>query len=238
MKPGRLPNGARPNANARVWAVPTDAWLPGVPALEDLRRTAAVFNSFANADTSWLRLIEDTRPGIDLGRADHRDLMLRWLNTWGCRIRYPRPGEPAPFDAALLAWWETFADALPTSSLARLSDDQIEAAGAAFEDLAQVPVSQGSIRRVLGPTAASKALYALAPVAIMPWDAAIAKRMHTRRDGEAFARHLRLGREWAAAVIAESGGDETEVPAMVGRPIASLAKLIDEYLYVTITMEG
>jgi hypothetical protein len=218
--------------------VPTATTVPPAPTLADLRRTATVFNSFANADTTWLRLTEDTKPGIDLGRADHRQLMLRWLNTWGCRIRYPRPGEPAPFDASLAAWWETFGDTLPQTSLTLLSDNQIDAIAAAFDDLARVPVSQGKVRRALGPTAASKALYALRPAAIMPWDAAIAKRMHTVRDGGAFGRHLRLGREWAATVIAEAGGDEAAVPAMVCRPIVSLAKLLDEYLYVTITMKG
>jgi hypothetical protein len=58
------------------------------------------------------------------------------------------------------------------------------------------------------------------------------------RDGAAFGRHLRLGRAWAAAIIAESGGDEDAVPGLVGRPAMSLAKILDEYLYVTITMPG
>lgn len=60
--------------------------------------------------------------------------------------------------------------------------------------------------------------------------------MHGGRDGAAFARHLHLGRGWALSVIGQSGADENAVPALVGRPLVSLAKILDEYLYVAITM--
>lgn len=194
-----------------------------------------MFNGFANADTSWLRLVESTKPAIELSRADHRAMLLRWLNSWGCRIRYPREGEPAPFDTGISAWWQTWRSALPLVSLALLADADIDAVAAAYAALAAVQVSAGRARRTLGPTGAAKALYALRPQAIMPWDAAIATRMHATRDGAAFGRHLRLGRAWASAIIAESGGDESAVPGLVSRPV-SLAKILDEYLYVTITM--
>jgi hypothetical protein len=219
--------------------VPHSPGPPRRPALADLRAAAAVFNGFANADTSWLRLAGDTKPAIDLSRADHRLMLLRWLNSWGCRIRYPRPGEPTPYDTGIAAWWRSCGSALPQASLAMLTDGEIDAAAAAYQALAAVPVSPGPGGRTLGPTAAAKALYALRPRAIMPWDAAIARTLHGRqRDGAAFARHLRLGREWARSVIAEAGVDEDAVPGLAGRPGVSLAKLLDEYLYVTITMAG
>ena len=209
-----------------------------VPDLAALRRTAAVFNNFTNVDTSWLRLLKEVEPALDLARADHRELLLRWLNSWGCRIRYPREGEPAPFDTGAAQWWQRWHSALPQVSLARLSDDAIDSVGAAYAALAALEVSIGRTKRTLGPTAAAKAMYALRPTAVMPWDAAIAERLHGVRDGAAFAAHQRLGRRWATDVIAESGGTEDAVPALVGRPTVSLAKLLDEYLYVTITMSG
>ncbi|HEY4853015.1 MAG TPA: hypothetical protein VII22_19680 [Streptosporangiaceae bacterium] len=208
------------------------------PNLADLRRTAVVFNSFTNVDATWLRLVDATKPAIDLSRADHRSMLLRCLNSWGCRIRYSREGEPAPFDTGISAWWQSWRSALPLVSLALLADADIDAVAAAYAALAAVQVSAGRTRHTLGPTAAAKTLYALRPQAIMPWDAAIATRIHVNRDGAAFGRHLRLGRAWASAVIAESGGDESAVPELVGRPAVSLAKILDEYLYVTITMPG
>ncbi|OXM45944.1 hypothetical protein [Amycolatopsis alba] len=211
-----------------------------LPPLAELRRAAEVFNGFANADTSWLRLLaatsdENGLSAIDLSQAAHRTILLRWLNSWGCRIRYPREGEPAPFDDGIKTWWETWGAGLPTVDLVHLTDAGIDATAKAYADLSAVVVSAGRTRRTLGPTAAAKALYALRPNTIMPWDAAIAATLHGARDGAAFGEHLRLGREWAAAVIAEAGADGEKIPALVGRPV-SLAKVLDEYLYVAFTM--
>ena len=47
-----------------------------------------------------------------------------------------------------------------------------------------------------------------------------------------------LGRGWARAVLAESGLAAAELPAALGRPAVSLAKVLDEYLYVTVTLAG
>ena len=69
----------------------------------------------------------------------------------------------------------------------------------------------------------------------MPWDAAIALALHGARDGDAFARHLRLGREWARALLAETGLTESNLVAAAGRPMTPLAKVLDEYCYVRIT---
>jgi hypothetical protein len=205
------------------------------PELDTLRETALLFKGFTNVDKTWLQLLADTKPAIDLSLPDHRTMLLRWLNSWGCRIRYPRPGEPAPFDSGMLNWWESWSAVLPDVSLVSLTDESIDAVASAYTELAALPVANGKVRRTLGPTAAAKALYAMRPNAIMPWDAAIAARLHGGRDGAAFGRHLRLGREWAAKVIAEAGGEEA-VAEIVGRPGIPLAKILDEYLYVTITM--
>ncbi|MFE2152842.1 hypothetical protein ACFXAO_22715 [Streptomyces lavendulae] len=72
----------------------------------------------------------------------------------------------------------------------------------------------------------------------MPWDAAIATRLHGARDAAAFDRHLRTGRAWARAALAESGLDEEELTARLGRPGLPLAKVLDEYLYVTLSHGG
>jgi hypothetical protein len=101
----------------------------------------------------------------------------------------------------------------------------------AYVALSAVPVAAGRIARSLGPTAAAKALYALRPRVVMPWDAAIAARLYGRRDGAAFASHMRTGRAWAQAALAEAGLAEAgptvaedAVPALVGRPSVSLVE--------------
>jgi hypothetical protein len=217
------------------------------PTLADLHETARIFNGFANVDRTWWELIEATagngaggatRPALRLSDAAHRDMLLRWLNSWGCRIRYARDGEPPLFDTGLAQWWETWGgDSLPSESLVRLSDNDIVTLAGAYAALAEIPVSVPPRGRSLGPTAGSKALYALRPGAAMPWDAAIATRLYAGRDGAAFERHLRQGRAWGLAVLAESGLAEDELATVIGRPGISLAKILDEYCYTSVTMK-
>ncbi|MER7213319.1 MmcQ/YjbR family DNA-binding protein [Streptosporangium sp. NPDC000239] len=217
-------------------SVVSTAPVADAPTLDGLRAAARVFNGFSNVDAGWLRFLETTGPAADLSRAGHRAALLRWLNSWGCRIRYPREGEPDLLDSGLAEWWRNRAADLPSVSLAVLSDGEIDVLSLAYAELAALPVATGRAARSLGPTAAAKALYGLRPRAVMPWDAAIAVRLHGSRDGAAFGAHLQMGRAWARAVLQAAGTDEDTLPLLAGRPSVSLAKVLDEYLYVTITM--
>ncbi|MCX5376803.1 MmcQ/YjbR family DNA-binding protein [Streptomyces sp. NBC_00091] len=214
---------------ARAHLGDPDGGLPPAPGLDRLRAAAEVFAAFPGVDRSWLALVADTAPGLDLSGAGHRTALHRWLNAWGCRIRYPREGEPDPLGTGLGAWWDRHT--LPGTPLAALTDRDIARLAAAYGDLAALPLG----RRTLGPTAAAKALFALRPRTVMPWDAAIAARLHGGRDAQAFDRHLRTGRAWARAALAESGLDEDALTAELGRPGLPLAKVLDEYLYVTLS---
>ncbi|MFF4330227.1 MmcQ/YjbR family DNA-binding protein [Streptomyces sp. NPDC048387] len=219
---------------AKVARAHLEGGVPPAPGLARLRAAAGVFGAFPGVDRSWLALRADTAPGLDLSGAAHRAALHRWLNAWGCRIRYPREGEPDLFGEGLARWWSRHGD-LPAARLAALGDREIARLAAAYGELAALPVG----RRSLGPTAAAKALFALRPETVMPWDAAIAQHLWGSRDEAAFARHLTTGRSWARAALAESGGlDEAELAAELGRPGLPLAKLLDEYLYVTITHRG
>jgi hypothetical protein len=209
-----------------------------VPTVAALAHSVAVFNGFANVDGAERRFATDTAPRTDLDRADHRAALLRFLNAWGCRIRLPRPGEPDWFDVGIATWWAVFARALPRAPIDRLSDGAIRRLEAPFDALATTRVAPN---RTLGSTAAAKALYALRPRSVVPWDAAIAATLHGARDGAAFGRHLALGRAWANAVLSELSQPGRTVtaaraPALLGRGGVSLAKILDEYAFVTITM--
>ncbi|MCC9307603.1 MmcQ/YjbR family DNA-binding protein [Kitasatospora sp. RB6PN24] len=209
--------------------------LPVGPTLAELRSAAEVFAGYGTVDAGWERWAAETAPAADLSDPAHRAALHRWLNSWGCRIRYPRPGEPDLMADGLAAWWQRHAAALPAVGLVNLTDRQIDRLADAYAELQALPAGP---TRTLGPTAAAKALYALRPAAVMPWDAAIAKRLHGARDGAAFARHLRCGRAWAGAVLAESGLSEQRLPDALGRGSVPLAKVLDDYLYVTITAAG
>jgi hypothetical protein len=181
-----------------------------------------------------------TSPGIDLARQDHRQALHRWLNAWGCRIRLARDGEVEPFDVAIESWWELERESLRSidEPLAQLSDDDLGRLGAAYDSLSVsiVAFDKKGTSRSMGPTAAAKTLYALMPRSVMPWDLAIAAQLHGSRDGVAFARHLALGRDWANSLLRESGLDEAELVAALGRPGSTLARILDQYCYVRYTL--
>jgi len=208
------------------------------PTLDDLRDACARFAALGQVDRATHELLAATGGHVDLDLALHRDALLAWLNAWGCRIRTPRLGEPTPFQDSIATWWEEWRDALPTRPLERLSDADIVCLGTAHASLAALRVTAGLRPRTLSSTAAAKALFALRPHTVMPWDAAIARALHGARDGEAFARHQALGRGWACALLTETGLTEPRLAAAVGRPEMSLAKLLDEYCYVRITYDG
>ncbi|KAA2257267.1 hypothetical protein F0L68_25250 [Solihabitans fulvus] len=210
------------------------------PDLAALRAAVADFAKYTGADRPWEVLVAATAPGLDLAVAEHRVSMLRWLNSWGCRIRYPRQGEPDVFDVNLARWWDTWRDALPdlTTSIADLSEATIAGLGDCYAELAAMPAAHAARPRSLGPTAAAKLLYALRPLGVMPWDEMIARHLHGARDSAAYAAHQRLGRDWARALLAEAGTDEHGLSVLLGRPGRPLAKMLDEYCYIAFTRDA
>ena len=207
--------------------------------LEAVRAGVSKFAASYGADGSEAGLAADGGE-IDLSLVERRRVLHRWLNAWGCRIRYARPGEPDLFDAGIAAWWGRRGAHLATvtGSLSDLSDDQITCLSAAFEDLRSLPIARtvAGTDRTMGPTAAAKALYALRPRAVMPWDLMIAERLHGGRDAVAFMAHLRLGRDWARQLLRDTGWDEPRLAAELGQPGATLARLLDQYCYVRFTL--
>jgi hypothetical protein len=205
-----------------------------------LRAAVSTFASSFGAGSGDSGLAVVTGEDVDLSLLDHRRALHRWLNAWGCRIRYARPGEPDLFDTGVAAWWSgRGADvASVTGSLSELTDDEIGRLGAAFEDLSSTPIARSTagIGRTMGATASAKALYALRPRAVMPWDLAIAERLHGGRDATAFVAHLRLGRDWASQLSRDTGWDEATLATELGQPGASLARLLDQYCYVRFTL--
>ncbi|WP_433649997.1 hypothetical protein ACQP2C_26240 [Micromonospora zamorensis] len=207
------------------------------PTVEFLRAAVDRFVGDAAPDQSWLRLQRQTAPAIDPALAEHRHALLVWLNAWGCRLRYARSGEEDLFDSGLAGWWQRWGAALPPpqTPLAELPRDVLAPLGPAFSELAATRVAAGPRGRSLGPTAASKLLYALRPAALPPWDEAIARALHGRRDGDAYAAHVALNRGWALRLLDEAGLAESELATKLGHPGRSLVKMLDDYCYLVCT---
>jgi len=216
-----------------------------VPDIEPtLNQLAALLQncSQANADASLTALLSKVGGNVDLTVAWHRDELLKWLNKWICRLRYRRPGEPDLFSNSVTQWWAVSGSALPHCPVAELSDIEVGILADSYADLSARPgalLTRNGIvtrSRSIAPTAASKILFVVLSETVPPWDAAIARTTTGGTSRDHFARHLTATRMWARAVQDEAARRGiTDIPTYVGRPSSSLAKLRDEWLYLTIT---
>ena len=164
-----------------------------------------------------------------------------WLNKWLCRIRVPAEGQADPFLDELADWWTTAKTTLPAAdqTLVHLSDTDIDRIGAAYGSLEgrTAAVNRNGTRRSFAPTATAKILYFVRPLAVTAWDDKISGHV-AGRGAAAFGAHLLVCRSWAQSLVAEAEGrgiPELEIGPSLGRPRSSVAKLIDEWLYTTIT---
>jgi hypothetical protein len=193
------------------------------------------------ADLTAATAPETVGPSCDPAKPDDAVQLRYWLNRWTCRIRVPSAGEADPFIENVADWWNAVGTSLPDASarLARLTDRELESIASAYGSLVSrtAAVNRKGHVRSFGPTATAKLLYFLRPLAVTPWDKAISR--HVPGDGpSAFLEHLRICRTWATALIAEAaaaGVDEDDIGASLGRPLSSVARLIDEWLYQTVT---
>ena len=172
------------------------------PTLDELRAALAGPGGLGAADRSYDVLLAATAPAIDVARRAHRAALHRWLNAWGCRIRYPLPGEPDSFDRSLAAWWRRRSATLGPvrEPLAELSDDKIDLIAAAYADLSGAAVAVDARATPHdGPTAAAGCPPSAAlGHAVGPHDRPAPARWP---DRDAFAAHLRLGRRWAQDLL-------------------------------------
>jgi hypothetical protein len=175
--------------------------------------------------TSWKAMQVATDGSIDLGKLEHRVIVHRWLNRWGCRLPYGPDGNETMTVTSLGTWWEdhrTYLAPIVGTQLIDLTDDQIESSAATFAELAR---SRASARRTIGPTAASKAMMGLSPRTFPAWDATIARARYSGAGLTAYQDHLTLTRAWAQQL-----GDS--VSAIVDDEAGiTVAKLLDEWLY-------
>lgn len=209
-----------------------------------LSQLAALLRSWSQGDSagSSPAVLSATGGAADLAVAGERDKLRRWLNAWGCRLRYPQPGEPDVFSDSLARWWASSGSGLPDVPVAELSDAGVGTLADSYADLAARPAAlltragAPAGHRAIAPTAASKIMFALRPETVPPWDAAIARATAGGTSRDHFASHLEAARAWAGSVQDEARRHGiADVPAYVGRPGSSLARVWDEWLYLTIT---
>ena len=225
---------------------------PGWTLLDDLGSTltrdqvATVLRAFAasaGAETSLAILRDETHPAIDLSVRAHREALLRFLRAWGCR--HLRRDDTGRSSKALASWWRRFGATLPpaAASLTDLDAEQLAAVGRAYAALARSPAAfrasrDGDVPVSFGDTAAAKALFAIRPQAVPPWDEPMRRAFGWGRvDAEQYATFLAAARGSLIGLAERLKVGPSELPSALDRPASSPAKIVDEFLWIRITRD-
>ncbi len=211
--------------------------------LFELAITSFMYRHLTDFDRSLEDFRKDVAKQPDLLNAEHRANLLRWLNQWGCRQFALEHHQVASCN--ILDWYNEHRNSLPseTRSLLQLSKEEIEALRNAYSDLTQKIASyritkKGNQEIRIGPTGASKVLFAILPEACVAWDEAMRKRLKYDGSPDSYIRFLeriKLDMKNLHDACREQGIRSKDLPGKLDRPSATLAQLCGEYYWVTIT---
>jgi hypothetical protein len=211
--------------------------------LSHLAFACYLYGAFTDFDKSYENFLKVTGYSPDLTISKHRNELLIWLNSWGCRQFSLEYHELASKE--ILSWYNEHNAALPITSrdLWELSEDEFASLGLAYESLLKRTASLRKLKSgnsiiSIGPTGASKILFAIRPKALIPWDDSI--RQHNGYGSEresylAYHRHIKKMVGTLKEQCQGYGFQLTDLPKVLNRPYSSVPKLIDEYQWVTIS---
>jgi len=202
-----------------------------------------LFNSLTPYNTSLATFRSATGDRMNLAIQEHSNALMNWLNDWGCRHLSKDQHQVA--SQSILDWYQTncatlFSDKTP---LWQLEDQEIETAANAYDSLKDRIGARrsryGNESEVhIGPTAASKILFAIRPKALMPWDEAMRISFDCDGSPESYFKYLITIRNLAlhiGGLCRNKGFQIDDLPQKLGRPNSTVLALVNEYIWVTET---
>jgi len=202
-----------------------------------------LFDSLTPYNASLATFRSATSDSLDLATQEHRRALLKWLNDWGCRHLSKEQHQIA--SRSISEWYKRDCATLFSykSPLWQLKDQEIETAANAYGSLKDRRGARrsrdGNESEVhIGPTAASKILFAIRPKALMPWDEAMRVAFDLDESSESYfeylveIRHLTLHIE---DLCRNKGFRIDDLPRKVGRPNSTVLALVNEYIWITET---
>ena len=199
----------------------------------------------ALTDTAWEDLQERIKAPIpDLSDEQHGLAVMDFLNKWRCRISTDAKSRIEAC-ASLREWSRQWSGKLPSpkTPLANLSSDEIAAVADAFDSLSERTAGFASrqgrtIVKSFGPTGTAKVLFVFRPDAFPPWDDPIREALGFDGSGSEYCRFLLHVQKEIDLLVKDASRHDVSaegISAAVGRTGVPLAKLIDEYYWMTLT---
>lgn len=205
--------------------------------------SSLLFRSLTSYNDSFTRLNESIQGSLDLTNSKHRQHLLNWLNDWGCRNLSEEYHNIASDNIQrwyLQAGTHLFSSEKP---LWILNDNDLEIASDAYgylKDKTGAWRMRGQSKHEvhIGPTAASKILFAMRPQALMPWDEAMRVSFNCNGNRESYLKYLKTIREITYHIgnlCRRKGFQIEELPQKLGCPNSTIITLVNEYIWITET---
>jgi hypothetical protein len=212
--------------------------------LAELAFACYIYTRMTDYDSSYCRFLDKVSPQLDLKQEQHRMELLKWLNDWGCR-QFALQYHPLA-SREIGDWYQQYGQEMfPTDrTLLSLTDNEFAQVQAAYSHLVGRTASirkikgEGETQIQIGPTGAAKILFALRPKALIPWDDPIRDELNLDDSARSYCVYLSVAQEYLQELNCDCGKlgfDLNDLPRMLGRPNSTVAKLIDEYAWVTIS---
>ena len=208
--------------------------------LGDLAFSSYVYCQFTKYDTTYANFMSQVGGDLRLSDQSHGAALLNWLNDWGCR-QFALSQHVAT-SKRLLKWYSKYSDHLPPPGepLDALDDKTLGRIADAYESLRPLTASvrKDGVRMTVGPTGAGKIMFALRPRQLPPWDDPIRKARGWKGDRDSYFQYLLAVQNTIRRLhsqLSSLGLNEQAFSTLIDRPGVMLPKLIDEYMWMTVT---
>ncbi|HZV69817.1 MAG TPA: hypothetical protein VFG10_09740 [Saprospiraceae bacterium] len=204
---------------------------------QELKIASYLMNVVSNGDRNYDAL---SNRNLDLNSKDDTKQLLTFLNAWGCRQFIKE--QHSQTGKHLKSWFNKFESSLPphSASLINHSNRKIALYSDMFDVLmnSRASINKTEVNKNVGPVGAAKALFALRRNVFPPWDNPIADHLGFSKNGTGYTEYLMYVRDEILKLKGECAKlkiDLNDIPRIFKRPNVTLVKLIDEYLWLTIT---
>lgn len=214
--------------------------------LIELRISTYLYTRFTGYDKKYKGISDKL---FDLTKKNDQDVILQFLRNWGCRqFKIENNTESAK---ELSKWYKKHHSSLSKIkwNLVDATNEDIMKCETLFQDLMDTFASSKrkgkqdfnsfeTTEHTVGPVGAAKLLFAIKKNSFAPWDNPIINKLKFTKNGKGYCNYLLYLRQELYALKAEcesKGIDFNNLPLILEQPYASLPKLIDEHLWVSIT---